>query len=252
MGVDAATVGGALADAWEHLIVGIPAGWTRRVAGAAAVVTHADVPTLNGVLVYGADTSPEETSDLLDRVAEEGVPHCLQLCPRCDSGLQDVARSRLMRREADIPLMVLEDLGEQPRVGHGDLAINLLDPRDAIRHADVAAAGFQVPADIFRRLMRPSVLERPGVRSYLGEVDGEPVATGIGVRLDESVGIFNIATLPTHQRRGYGAAITSRAVRDGFVEGARWAWLQSSAAGHGLYEKLGFTTLESWQCWVSS
>jgi len=39
-------------------------------------------------------------------------------------------------------------------------------------------------------------------------------------------------------------------VRDGFDEGAQWAWLQSSAAGYRVYERLGFRMLESWQCWL--
>lgn len=54
-----------------------------------------------------------------------------------------------------------------------------------------------------------------------------------------------------HRRHGYGAAITGRAVHDGLAQGARWAWLQSSADGYGIYQKLGFRTQESWECWVA-
>jgi len=70
--------------------------------------------------------------------------------------------------------------------------------------------------------------------------------------LENHVGLFNVATLPAHRRRGYGAAITERAVRDGLDRGARWAWLQSSTAGYGVYEKLGFRTQQSWECWISA
>ena len=49
----------------------------------------------------------------------------------------------------------------------------------------------------------------------------------------------------------YGAAITAHAVRDGLHNGALWAWLQSSEVGYRVYERLGFTTLERWPCWVS-
>jgi predicted GNAT family acetyltransferase len=62
---------------------------------------------------------------------------------------------------------------------------------------------------------------------------------------------FNIATPPADRRRGYGAAVTARAVTDGLAAGARWSWLQSSVAGYPVYERLGFRTVESWQSWLS-
>jgi predicted GNAT family acetyltransferase len=77
------------------------------------------------------------------------------------------------------------------------------------------------------------------------------VTTGLGVTIDTSVGIFNIATPPEFRRRGYGAAVTARAITDGLEAGATWAWLQSSAIGLRVYEALGFRTSEEWTCWQS-
>jgi ribosomal protein S18 acetylase RimI-like enzyme len=157
-----------------------------------------------------------------------------------------------MRRDLDIPLMVLPDVRELAQLEEIELVIEVLDPEQAVVHADVAAAGFQAPVEVFLPLMTPAVLGRSGVRTYIGKVAGEPVATGVGVSLENHVGIFNIATLPLHRRHGYGAAITARAVHDGLDRGAQWAWLQSSTDGYSLYQKLGFRTLESWECWVTT
>jgi len=156
-----------------------------------------------------------------------------------------------MCRDVDVPLMALPRERELPRLDQGDLVIEVLDPEQAVVHAELAAAGFQAPVDAFLELMTAAVIGRPGVRTYVGKVAGEPVVTGVGVCLENHVGIFNVATLPAHRRRGYGAAITGRAVRDGLDRGARWAWLQSSPDGYSVYEKLGFTTLESWECWIA-
>src|SRR5205085_8741874 len=98
----------------------------------------------------------------------------------------------------------------------------------------------------------PELLRMPGIRTYVGEVDGEPVTTGLGYTFGDSVGIFNIATPTAHRGLGYGSAVTMRAVHDGFQNGARWAWLQSSPLGGPVYEKLGFKTVESWRCWVAT
>lgn len=156
-----------------------------------------------------------------------------------------------MTRDADIPLMVLDDRSALGHVGAGSLVVKVLHPGQAEVHAEVAAAAFQAPVEHFRQLITPSVIGRPGVCCYIGELDGHSVATAVSVRLGEHVGIFNVATLPANQRRGYGAAITARAVRDGLGDGAQWAWLQSSPAGHRVYERLGFTTLESWEFWIA-
>ncbi len=157
-----------------------------------------------------------------------------------------------MAREADIPLMVLNDGSALDRAEAGDLAIKVLPPAQAVVHAEVAAAGFEAPLEDFRRLMTPAVMGRSGVCCYVGELDGRSVATAVSVRLGTHAGIFNVATLPANQRRGYGAAITARAVRDAFRNGAEWAWLQSSQAGYRVYERLGFRAVESWECWIAT
>jgi N-acetylglutamate synthase len=105
---------------------------------------------------------------------------------------------------------------------------------------------------ILRRLVTPAVLTAAGVVCYVGEVDDEPVTTGVGVTLGDHVGVFNIATPPALRERGYGAAVTARVVRDGLEHGAQRAWLQSSAAGFHVYQRLGFRTVESWRFWLAS
>ncbi len=232
--------------------MGIPAGWTQRTPGVLGGVTGVAVPTLNGVFAYGDDADREAASGLLERVAAAEVLHCLQLAPGCSGELRELGKGRGMRREVDVPLMVLPSERELPRLDQDDLVIEVLDPEQAVVHAELAAAGFQAPADVFLGLMTPAVIGRPGVRTYVGKVAGEPVVTGVGICLENHVGVFNVATLPAHRRRGYGAMITGRAVRDGFDRGARWAWLQSSPDGYSVYEKLGFTTLESWECWIAT
>jgi GNAT superfamily N-acetyltransferase len=249
--LDAIPVGAALAAAWEHLTAALPGAWVRRAPGALGGVTRVAIPGLNGAWAYGEDAHPAAIADLLDRVAAAGVPHCLQVSPRCGDALRELGPARGMRRDTDIPLMALDRGTDLPAVDPGHLAVTVLEPERAAVHAELAAVGFDAPADAFLQLTTPSVLRRPGVCAYIGEIDGKAVATGVGVRLAEHVGIFNVATLPAHRRRGYGAAITARAVRDGLDQGAKWAWLQSTTDGYRVYEQLGFRTLESWECWIA-
>lgn len=211
------------------------------------------VPSLNGVFVDEVDADPEVVAELLDAVAAFGVPHCLQLRPLCTAALDDLASRRRMTREGDLPLMVLETtrpitLADSHPAG---LVIRTLSSERADRHASLAAAGFEGPEEYFRRLVTPAVLGAAGVICYLGEVDDEPVTTGIGVTLGDYVGVFNIATPPALRHRGYGTAVTARVVCDGLEHGAQRAWLQSTPAGLHVYQRLGFRLVESWRCWVA-
>jgi predicted GNAT family acetyltransferase len=72
------------------------------------------------------------------------------------------------------------------------------------------------------------------------------VSTAVGYSIDGTVGIFNVATPPEFRRRGYGAAITAHAARDGLNHGADLAWLQSSSMGESVYLRLGFREVETY------
>src|SRR5947208_14455991 len=153
-----------------------------------------------------------------------------------------------MKPEDQVPLMVLEDPTDIAAHSATDaLLIRELRPAEAPAHARLAAAGFEAPAEPFLQLMTPSVLAAPGVRCYLGEVDGETVTTGVGLTLGSFVGIFNIATPPAHRRRGYGAAVTAQAVAGGVAGGANWARLESSAAAYRVDAGLGGGRTQDWQ-----
>jgi hypothetical protein len=250
--VEPAKAAAALAESWRFLCASISGGWTSSAPGATAGVTGVANPTLNGVLVQSADADPDEAPVHADEVRATGLPSFLQCRPAMEARLGQVAAARAMTREAhDIPLMARDrtDGAVPPDLPEG-LVIRELSPDEAPVHADVAAVGFEAPVEEFRRLMTPSMLALPEVRGYLGEVDGVPVTTGLGVRVGPSVAVFNIATPAEHRRKGYGAAVTARIVADGLASGATWAWLQSSPAGFHVYEGLGFSTIEAWPRWL--
>ena len=120
-----------------------------------------------------------------------------------------------------------------------------------VRDMDVDATNallgisFDAPKELFEELWA-------GVRNikeaswYLGRVEGVIVSTAVGVTLDGATAVFNVATPPEFRGRGYGAALTSQVVRDGFEAGSKLACLQSSEVGYGVYRRLGFRDVEEY------
>lgn len=252
MPLEADTVASALASTLEQLFLTIPGGWVRREDGILGGATGALVPTLNGVWPEVAVAEEGLVSEVLDQIARSGLPYCLQLRPGAPEQLAALAARRGMVEKEPLPLMVLENshyLAAAQEVER--LQIRQLAAEEALLHARIAARGFEAPEEVFAQLMPPSVLTSPGTRCYLGMMGEDAVTTGIGVTLDDFVGIFNIATPPEHRGHGFGAAVTARAASDGFAHGASWSYLQSSVAGYGVYERLGYNTLERWSCWVT-
>ena len=246
-------VAAALAETWRHLSSALPGAWALREGGAIAWVSGVGLPTLNGVWAERADTDPGTVAGLLDRVHATGLPYCLQLRPGASPALTGLAAARAMRLDEQIPLMVLEDPAAVAGAGQlPGLTLRELSPEQVGLHIRVAAAGFEAPEEPFVQLMTPDVLRLRGVRCYLGETGGQAVTTGIGATVGGCTGVFSVATPPAHRRRGNGAALTARAVTDGLAAGAAWAWLQSSPPGYGIYARLGFRTVETWDCWIAA
>ncbi|HET9851631.1 MAG TPA: GNAT family N-acetyltransferase [Candidatus Limnocylindrales bacterium] len=85
---------------------------------------------------------------------------------------------------------------------------------------------------------------------WIGRIDGTVVATS-RVNLGAGVaGLYAISTLAAHRGRGYGRALTIAALRAAASIGYRTAVLQSSDLGYGVYRKLGFRELLTYDVWV--
>ena len=251
MKIEPDRVGLAFVDAWECLLGSSPGWWVERRSGVVGGMTYIPLPGFNGAWAYDPGADVEEIGGLLDRVADAGGPYCLQACSEIP-GVADLAGRHGMSAGAAAPLMVLAgepDSSADPPPG---LVIRELAVSDRLEHVALAAAGFEVGEEYFRDLVTPELAGLSESHLYVGEVDGEPVTTSIGLSQGEAVGVVNVATPPEHRGRGYGAAVTMHAVRAGLAEGAGWAWLQASPAGFPVYDRLGFRTVATWRCWTRS
>jgi N-acetylglutamate synthase len=239
----------AFIDCLAQLAGAAELGWVKRAGALTSVLTKVPVATLNGVWATGRGARAAEMEAGLDEVATHGLPYCIQARPHCSPAAADVAERRGMVAAPPIPLMAAVGPVSVPEPR--ELAIRRLDVGESRLHAELAGAAFEAPPELFATIITEMTLRLPAVRGYVGEVGGTPVSTAIAATINDAVGVFNVATTPEHRRRGYGAAVTSRAISDGRAAGASWSWLQSTEPASRVYKRLGFATLEHWSCWLS-
>lgn len=236
----------ALLHAFRWLAEHLPEGRVLRHDGMLAAVTGVPLAGLNGVW---APAGGADLDSALSAVAVIGLPYCAEF-PVGEDRAAEVVAARGMSRDEDVPLMRLDGEPRASREPRPPMRVRRLAPDEARLHAEVASAGFGAPLELFEPLATPELLSHPELAVYVGEVDGAPVTTGVGLRTGDSVGVFNVATPPSSRRRGYGSRLTAHIVREARSDGAQWSWLQSSAIGKPVYEGLGYRTVAEWELWV--
>jgi ribosomal protein S18 acetylase RimI-like enzyme len=148
-----------------------------------------------------------------------------------------------LRHSVDLPGMATERLLP---------AIRPLPPIEVRRVCDriardafcaIGSVCFHVPLSWFCEVFdNQSVWER--FAAYVGYVDQEPVSTTAIVSGGGVLGVYNVATVPGHQRRGYGEAVMRQALADiQRQHHIERVILQSTPAGFRLYERMGFRTV---------
>ncbi|HJP75890.1 MAG TPA: hypothetical protein VJ914_16605 [Pseudonocardiaceae bacterium] len=208
----------------------------------------APIPVINGVFALGNDPDPAEVAAFADQAAEFDVPWSIVTRTAPGQEILDIAARHDLTERDTIPLLardlaniedVLVDVPPEATVrridgAHGDV------------FADALAAGFEMPrtsADVFAL---PSVLDHPVVDSFVLEVAGVAVTTGVNAYAGEDVGLYNGSGRPEYRNKGYYRALVSDRLRRAVSRGARFAFTQNTSMSRPLYESLGFRVVEAW------
>jgi hypothetical protein len=237
---DAERVYGALRGMFENLCgVYDEARFERRDGYDLLLFPAIPLPQFNGVLPQDDEAVPA-LADAVAEIEQLGLPCSVQLREEQTPRFAAEARRLGLTKEEHLPALVARE--RDLSAGELDgLVITRVDGGDDREVAKAtAAAGFGAPEAIFEPIYAADVFALDGFTGYVGRVGGEPVSTSVGYTVDDTVGIFNVATPEKHRGRGYGAALTAAAARGGFAKGAELAWLQSSAMGLSVYRRLGF------------
>lgn len=197
------------------------------------------IPSFNGVWP-DEDSAAGALGDALAEVDEKRIAPGVLTRSGDTPAVVEAARALGLTATERIPGMVA-NAGDLKGASASELEVIRVETADGFAQAlAVAADGFGLPADFLAPLYMSEVTGLDGFEVYLGRAGGRDVTTAASYVVDGEVGIFNVATPAEYRGRGYGAAITDSAVREGLAAGADLAYLQSSAIGESVYRRLGF------------
>ncbi|MGA4843905.1 GNAT family N-acetyltransferase [Streptomyces sp. G45] len=134
------------------------------------------------------------------------------------------------------------DLLPLPEPGHPDLTFARVTTDEQLTaYADLNSRAYGFPLEDGRDGLVGSTLWKDGVHAYLGLRDGVPVTCAATVEADGRLFVVLVATDPDWERRGYGEAVTRKALYEGArATGLTRATLHATEAGAPVYPRIGF------------
>ncbi|MFJ2808524.1 GNAT family N-acetyltransferase [Kitasatospora sp. NPDC087271] len=134
--------------------------------------------------------------------------------------------------------------------GGGALTVDEALDGDAFAQVERAIVdGFPLPArQPWTRgdALPEQLLREPGLRAWLGRVDGATAGTCLTYDDGRATGVYWVATLPTRRGQGVARAVLQTALAHAHPD--RPATLVATSLGEPLYRKLGFTE-QARTCW---
>jgi GNAT superfamily N-acetyltransferase len=110
--------------------------------------------------------------------------------------------------------------------------------------AEATASGFGIPVSLAARfspvVLGADMASDAQIQFYAMRRNGRIVSTSLLLLADGLAGLYNISTLAAERGRGLGAHMTAQTLRLAQALGYRVGVLQSSDAGHPVYQRLGF------------
>ncbi|WP_432082801.1 GNAT family N-acetyltransferase [Streptomyces sp. WAC 04229] len=196
---------------------------------------------------FASDTAPTRVAETARTLAATGRPFSWWVGPASAPGSLAERLEAIGLEASETEAGLWKDL-RGPLIEHLVEGLEIrpvTTPEQLADYAAVLAANWDPPAATVRRFFADAadlaLSADCSARYLVGYVDGRPVCSAEVFLHAGVAGLYNMATLATDRRRGYGGAITLAALHTARDAGYGFAVLQASAHGAPVYRRLGFT-----------
>jgi GNAT superfamily N-acetyltransferase len=225
----------------------VEGGEVIEYGGISLTVTGLPLAPFNIAFVRGPLADPAaELSRAVDRFHSRSLPFLIRVCVPADPATGAIARSLGLADAPALPGMAMSNAVGAGTPPSGLRIVRAQDRNTLQHHADVCARGFGISPDIMARVVSPALLDMHDAEVYVGYVEGTPVTSSALFLNNGVAGVYNVATIESHRRKGLGAAMTWHAVRRGRELGCQFSGLLSSVMGQPVYERMGFRAITAY------
>jgi GNAT superfamily N-acetyltransferase len=187
-------------------------------------------------------TTPQSDDDLRDAIArfdDTGLRYRVRLRDVAVEALSPRLEALGLVNRGGIPAMVFD--GELPEAQPNSLTIEPVhDAKRLEALTAIVAEAFGWESEELAAVFRSALLDEPEWYGWVGYEDRAPVAASQLVTRNGIGGLFYVAVLGTHRRKGYGEAITRVAIEAAHGAGCDLITLNASQDGYPIYKRLGF------------
>jgi ribosomal protein S18 acetylase RimI-like enzyme len=244
----------SLPKTFEWIASATPNGEVERCEEITIAKSGIPAAGFNIVFALGRPSSLSGVSEAIKRLyITSGTPWELITTPDTSGTLEALIEEfNLVKVEVE-PGMILEPIPNLISPSPPELEIRQVSQgEELVTLLRVGMLGFGDPSgsllEPISRGLSESALFRGGC--YLGYANGVPVSTSIRFSIGPIAAIYFVATLKEFRRRGYGEAMTWRATLDGRTkDGCKCGFLQASAMGRPIYEKMGYRKIVDYEIW---
>ena len=225
----------------------LPQGEVRAMQGGLLVRSGFPIAFFNMCFLDEEGPHPQQA---VDEAASffGGLPFTV-LVPEGHARLAEVCESKGLQVGGKIPGMALSPIPEGP--GRDALEVRSLSSDNLPVYLDVFCEGFGFPREMAANFVTEDLLAMEAGDHMVGYIGDEPVAVASVFDTGDVAGVYNIATLPDHRGKGYGAAVAWAATERARLRGRRHAILQSSEMGYRVYSRMGFETVRTYLCYTN-
>jgi len=192
-----------------------------------------------------------QVGELLDRFVGREVVMLWLVHPSAPEGLTDSLRAAGLICAEELFGMAVELTAAYTISDPGpDVRISEASPRDPTKWLEIVTERYGVGeqsisflGDLYTKVAGDDT------RVWVAEVDGAPASKVVLHVADEVAGIYGVATTEAGRNRGLATALMASALNAAIEQGCRLSVLHSTPVARGLYRRLGYDDVATFQVW---